>query len=42
MRILAILITVFSVFLTLVYWGDAAGYGWLVALTVWIDRCFKE
>jgi hypothetical protein len=41
-RSLAIVITVCSVFLTWAYWGEAASYGWLVAVTGWIDKCFEE
>jgi hypothetical protein len=41
-RSIAIIITICAVFLTWVYWGDPAGYGWLVAVTGWVDKCFKE
>lgn len=42
MRALAIFITVCAVFLTWANWGDPAGYGWLVAVTGWMGKCFKE
>ena len=41
-RSLAIIITVCAVFLTWAYWGEPAGYGWLVAVTGWLDKCFEE
>ena len=41
-RSLAIIITICAVFLAWVYWGESAGYGWLVAVTGWVDKCFKE
>lgn len=41
-RTLAIVITISAVFLTWAYWGEPAGYAWLVAVTGWLDRCFGE
>ena len=42
MRILAIFIVVCSTFLAWTNWGDIAGYGWLVGVTGWIDKCFGD
>ena len=42
MKSIAIIITVCSVILTWAYWGDPAGFGWLVAVTGWINKCFEE
>ncbi len=42
MKTIAIIITVCAVFLTWAYWGEPESFGWLVAVTGWIDKCFEE
>ncbi len=41
-RTLAIIITSMASLLTLLYWGEPESFGWLVAVTGWIDKCFEE
>ena len=41
-KTLAILITALSVLLAILYWGEPAGFGWIVAVAGWIDKCFDK
>jgi hypothetical protein len=41
-RTVAIVITILSVIIAAVNWGDVVSYGWIVAAAGWIDKCFKE
>jgi hypothetical protein len=41
-KILAILITGMSATLAVLYWGEPEGFGWIVAVTGWIDKCFDK
>ena len=42
MRGIAIAVTFLCAFLTVVYWGDPAGFGWVCAMAGWSQHCFKE
>ena len=41
-KTLAIIITVMAAALSILYWGEPEGLGWIVAVTGWIDKCFDK
>ena len=41
-RIIAIFITGTAIALSILLWGEPESFGWIVAATGWIDKCFKE
>lgn len=41
-KILAISITGMATVLAVLYWGEPESFGWIVAVTGWIDKCFDK